>query len=100
MTTWSPLVPSFLKIKLIAAGVGVALICSLPWTAPPARAQSFSVLHNFTGGQDGARPYGGVVLDNTGNLYGTTSAGGVTSPPCDGTCGTVFRLSPWGRRGS
>ncbi len=96
MTNWSPLVPSLLKIKLIAAGVGVALICSLPWTAPPARAQSFSVLHNFTGGQDGARPYGGVVLDDAGNIYGTTVAGGLTYTPCGGGCGTVFQLRPVG----
>ena len=37
-----------------------------------AQAQTFSVLHNFTGGQDGKNPYAGVTLDKAGNLYGTT----------------------------
>jgi uncharacterized repeat protein (TIGR03803 family) len=34
------------------------------------------VLHSFAGGNDGANPIGGLVLDQAGNLYGTTSAGG------------------------
>ncbi len=35
-----------------------------------------TVLYNFAGGNDGSNPLGGVVLDNAGNLYGTTTAGG------------------------
>jgi len=34
------------------------------------------VLHTFVGGSDGANPYGGVIADPAGNLYGTTYAGG------------------------
>jgi uncharacterized repeat protein (TIGR03803 family) len=34
----------------------------------------------------------GVVMDQHGNLYGTTSAGG-TGADCQAGCGTVFRLS-------
>ena len=42
---------------------------------------------------DGAMPYGSLVLDDAGNLYGTTYLGG--SHNCGSfTCGTVFRLSP------
>jgi uncharacterized repeat protein (TIGR03803 family) len=33
-----------------------------------------SVLWNFTGGIDGGAPTAGVIFDNAGNLYGTTSA--------------------------
>ncbi len=40
------------------------------------RAQTLTVLHSFTGNADGAFPYGGVVLDHAGNLYGTTATGG------------------------
>lgn len=36
-----------------------------------AQAQTFTILHAFTGGQDGANPYAGVTLDSKGNLYGT-----------------------------
>jgi len=54
------------------------------------------VLHSFTGAAypgDGGYPMGGIALDKSGNLYGTTSAGGY-----DGICstcgyGTVFMVS-------
>lgn len=51
-----------------------------------------SVLYSFAGGNDGMYPYGGVVFDKSGNLYGTTVGGGSGSN-CDGGCGTVFKLS-------
>jgi uncharacterized repeat protein (TIGR03803 family) len=56
---------------------------------------SESVLHAFTGGTDGANPYSGVVMDASGNLYGTTDQGG-TGSNCQGGsdgCGTVFKLT-------
>ncbi|PYX48380.1 MAG: hypothetical protein DMG79_11885 [Acidobacteria bacterium] len=51
-------------------------------------------LHDFTGGADGGVPYGSVLLDAAGNLYGMTSAGGGNTPACRYGCGTVFELSP------
>ncbi|MGO9084012.1 MAG: choice-of-anchor tandem repeat GloVer-containing protein [Candidatus Sulfotelmatobacter sp.] len=53
-----------------------------------AQAQTFSVLYGFKGQPDGASPYGGVVEDASGNLYGTTQAGGISN------LGTVFKLDP------
>lgn len=52
----------------------------------------YNVLHSF-GSQagDGAVPLGSLVLDRSGNLYGTTSLGGTSA--C-GQCGTIFELSP------
>ena len=35
-----------------------------------------TVLYQFTGGSDGANPLGGVVVDASGNLYGTAYSGG------------------------
>ncbi len=53
------------------------------------------VLHNFTGAGDGAGPYGGVVRDAKGNLYGTAFQGG--GPGCgDVGCGTVYKLDSAG----
>jgi uncharacterized repeat protein (TIGR03803 family) len=52
-----------------------------------------NVIYTFLGGSDGRQPSGGLVFDQTGNLYGTTSYGGNISP-CGGGCGTVFELSP------
>ena len=45
-----------------------------------------SVLHSFTGNPDGASPYAGLVMDNSGNLYGTTESGGVSN------LGTIFQI--------
>jgi uncharacterized repeat protein (TIGR03803 family) len=50
------------------------------------------VLYEFTGGADGSEPYGGLVRDQAGNLYGTTFYGG-TGKLCETLgCGTVFKL--------
>jgi uncharacterized repeat protein (TIGR03803 family) len=46
------------------------------------------VLHQFTGGRDGSRPYAGLIFDQAGNLYGTTSSGGARG------YGVVFKLAP------
>jgi len=70
----------------------LALFLALALVATkPAQAQIFTVLHTFTGGQDGATPYSGLTLDRAGNLYGTTVYGANGS--CLGGCGTVFRIS-------
>ena len=49
-----------------------------------------TVLHSFTGGADGEQPWGPVMLDSAGNVYGTTAGGGAA------TLGVVFELSPAG----
>jgi hypothetical protein len=43
--------------------------------AASARAQTFTVLCNFTG-SSGAYPYGGLMQDSAGSIYGTTYSGG------------------------
>lgn len=62
-----------------------ALLTSTPsaWAAP-----KYKILHAFGNGQDGAGAYGSLLLDKKGNLYGTTSGGGLYS------YGTVFELTP------
>jgi uncharacterized repeat protein (TIGR03803 family) len=49
-----------------------------------------SVIYSFQGLDDGQNPVGGVILDQAGNLYGTTFDGGVNGG------GTVYELSPSG----
>jgi uncharacterized repeat protein (TIGR03803 family) len=48
-----------------------------------------TVLHSFTGTNDGSSPFAGLVLGSDGNFYGTTFFGG----PNDATYGTVFKIS-------
>ncbi len=56
-----------------------------------------SVLYSFAGmGGDGAHPYAGVILDGSGNAYGTTFDGGDLSCSAPG-CGTVFKLDTTGK---
>jgi len=48
---------------------------------------NLTVLHSFTGSSgDGAYPYAGLIMDSSGNLYGTTSGGGAPG------YGIVFKL--------
>jgi uncharacterized repeat protein (TIGR03803 family) len=49
-----------------------------------------TVLHTFTGGADGGYPYGGLIRDSTGNLYGTTNQGGAAG------VGVVYKLDAAG----
>lgn len=55
-----------------------------------------SVLYNFTNMPDGANPTFGLVIDGSGNLYGTTGAGGGSPLVCYGGCGVVFKVDPNG----
>ncbi len=50
-----------------------------------------TVLHSFAASHtDGHYPYAGLLMDTTGNLYGTAQSGGAKG------LGTVFKLSPNG----
>jgi uncharacterized repeat protein (TIGR03803 family) len=57
-------------------------------------ASTETVLHSFTGGADGAAPWGGLTSDSMGNLYGAASQGGdLKCQPGNGQgCGTVFKI--------
>ena len=51
-------------------------------------------MHSFTGGADGGFSQEGdnLILDQFGDLYGTTANGGSTA--CPFGCGVVFKLTP------
>ena len=86
--------PDSSKLNALAATIILALSF-----VQGARAQTYTVLHTFTGGQDGGIPYAGLTWDGGANFYGTAAQGGYTGSICynlggghaDG-CGTVFRL--------
>jgi uncharacterized repeat protein (TIGR03803 family) len=82
---------SIAATAVLALFVSTALITSA--------AQTESVLRSFNSiGIGGYYPYGSLISDSSGNLYGTTSWGG-TGQCTDDTgsaigCGTVFELTP------
>jgi uncharacterized repeat protein (TIGR03803 family) len=77
MSATSKLVPAFAFLLGLAA-------------VPRAQAQTFSVVHSFTGVSDGANPLNGLLIDGAGNLYGTTNYGGASNN------GVVFKLNKSG----
>jgi uncharacterized repeat protein (TIGR03803 family) len=74
------------SVMSAASTMRYSLVAACLLLSASASSQTFTVLHTFTGMQDGAGPYAGLTLDRGGNLYGTTSTGG------PGGAGTVFRL--------
>ncbi len=62
--------------RAAAVGLGLAIMFVLTIGATEAvQAQTFQVIHNFTGGVDGQEPNFGITIDAAGNLYGTTFEG-------------------------
>jgi len=55
---------------------------------------NMTILHAFTGNDDGKWPMGGLVRDRAGNLYGITTAGGDLNCDPGLGCGTVYVLKP------
>ena len=54
-----------------------------------------TILHSFAlNGHDGIKPFGSLIFDSAGNLYGTTSQGGIYGSGASFIGGTVFKLTP------
>ena len=70
--------------KMLSAVLTLCVISALNLSA-----QTFTGLYGFKGA-DGSHPYAGLVQGSDGNLYGTTSDGGVNGS------GNVFRITPSG----
>lgn len=73
---------------MIVLLVLIVVVLFIVFTAQSAQAQTFTVIHYFTG-PDGVMPMTGLTIDAAGNLYGTTYGDNL----CDDRCGTVFKLS-------
>jgi uncharacterized repeat protein (TIGR03803 family) len=63
---------------------------------------SKTTIYTFQGSPDGAYPSGDrLLMDKTGNLYGSTLNGGVAN--CDGSgvgCGVIYELAPPAQKGA
>jgi uncharacterized repeat protein (TIGR03803 family) len=65
--------------------------------APAGGGYAGSLLYSFLSGGDGATPTAGLVMDSSGNLYGTTEGGGNQNNnnvicTLNNGCGTVFEI--------
>ncbi len=79
-------------IDIMAVFTIATLVMMVAVTGPPAQAQTFAVLHAFTGSGDGGSPNGISAVGPEGNLYGTAASGGVTNDKCPQGCGNIFEL--------
>ena len=78
--------------------------CGVVYKLDPAGEET--VVHSFSGGADGFAPYGNLLSDKKGNLFGIGSNGGnTTSTFCGETaanltgligCGTIFKIDAAG----
>jgi uncharacterized repeat protein (TIGR03803 family) len=83
-------------ISMLSVFMALFILAFAAVVTPSVQAQTFTVLHAFTGAPDGGFPgNGGLILDAKGNVYGTTSEGGTGA--CSGGCGTVFKLNTAGK---
>ncbi len=67
-------------------GMGCGTVFGLSPSASGAWKET--TIYTFQGGRDGGTPYGGIIVDGKGNLYGTAYAGGYSHN------GAVFGISP------
>jgi len=74
----------------LASAIGLLLIVV---AAQPMGAQDEGVIYNFPGYSNGQTPQASMILDNKGNLYGTTTQGGVHG------YGAVFEVIVAGNKG-
>jgi hypothetical protein len=78
----------------IPAGCGTVFELSPPPTK--GGKWTYTILYSFPTVEQGYVPWGDLVFDNAGNLYGATYGGGkgTTCYAAYPHCGTVFKLSP------
>src|SRR5260370_18575794 len=77
-------------LKVVSAAF--ITLAALTTTNSMTHAQTVNTIYSFPGNSGGARPDGALLVDASGNLYGTTSSGGNNRS----NGGIAFKLSPFG----
>jgi uncharacterized repeat protein (TIGR03803 family) len=93
-----------MNAKVSASKIGLLVVIAIAAGSASLAAQNnpaywhVTTLYAFTGNADGAQPFGGVVLDPAGNVYGTTTYGGNFGGANCGTagCGVAFKVDTSG----
>ncbi len=73
------------ETKLTRCSCLLTVLITLLACGALADAQTFSVIHSFMGDGDGYQPFAGLLIDQGGNLYGTTT---------EYLGGSVFQMKP------
>ena len=82
------------KVNVAVTASALAAAFVLMCAATPASAQTFSVIHSFTGEEDGGNPNFGLAVDRAGRVYGTANSGGARGACTSSSgCGAVYRLT-------
>jgi uncharacterized repeat protein (TIGR03803 family) len=75
--------------KKISIGLFAVILAAWLMAGTCMATEPENVLHSFNpSGANGSQPFGGLIADSAGNLYGTTAGGG------EYAFGTAFELSP------
>ncbi len=91
-----PLSPTLTQVKSCSLACTLLLALAVVASAV-AQAQTYTPLYSF-GGAHGADPWSGVILDDAGNIYGTTDQGGDYATQCTKLgCGVLYQFSPAGK---
>ncbi len=69
---------------------GISLCCGNGAVYRISASGQLKIMYRFRGKPDAAQPRAGVILDPTGNIYGTTYSGGASN------LGAVYKITPGG----
>jgi hypothetical protein len=89
----SPILDSAGNLYGLTSGGGQDSLGVVYELSPSGKGWNQTVVYNFAGGSDGANP-AGVLLMQSGTLYGVTLNGGSGSCANGSGCGTVFAITP------
>ena len=79
----SPKSRKHLSVTTLVPALAGLVLAAMPLAS---RAGTLTVIHNFTGGGDGASPVDGLMMNAKGALFGTASSGGAAG------LGAVFKI--------
>ena len=86
-----------MTVATLQSALAWALLAVFTAVTPLLAAPTETILYSFNKGPHGQSPNGSLVLDANGNLFGTTSEGGIFHNNCGSNgCGTVFKLTSAG----
>jgi hypothetical protein len=81
------MIPNRISLPKLSGALALALMILLPYSAARAAFPTLSTLYSFQGDSDGSSPEADLILGPSGEIYGTTYAGGTFG------WGTVFMLT-------